>query len=112
MIEIFAAGNVDNDNPAENVPFSTREEARLFCQLEFEHERQTDSANFAVTFQRPTEEQIRKLTVCGAADMHEFLVLSTGEKTEDGSWYWFVRTEEVYEDVSEYYRVLHALAGS
>lgn len=103
MIEIFEAGNVDD--ATESALFTTKEQARLCCQLEYENIEMIDSANFAITFQRPTEERMKQ-SFSGRKDldMHEFLVLSTGDKTEDGSWYWFVRTVEVYETADELYR--------
>lgn len=109
MLEIFYASATDGETAP--VPFTTREEARLFVQLEYENVNNEDSANFGITFEKPTEAQLSQFIV-GATepDMYEFMVLSStvlSKEAASGSWYWFIRTDEVYETVDEAYRASH-----
>ncbi|HEV2175221.1 MAG TPA: hypothetical protein VGR71_16730 [Nitrospira sp.] len=111
-ITIYEAGNVDD--PTESVPFTSREAARDFVVLEFEHVEETDTAELSFTFQPPEEEMLRNYFGSAAFPVtdYEFFVVtalhgdpkSWGQTTPEGlSWYHFVRTVTVYDTAEEAY---------
>jgi hypothetical protein len=104
MIQIYYVQNVDDTT--ETVPFTTREAARNWAVLEWEHIEEMDSAECSISFRPATNSDIANLRTSGSdytTENVELLVVDGNpghpEYKDDG--YWFIHTVTVYENTDE-----------